>query len=160
MNTSIYNERTVDEELITAGQPTAAQLQEAARGGVRTVINLAPSDERSALPDEAGVVQALGMAYHHIPVDWKNPTEQDFAAFEQVMRTRAAGKTLTHCAANFRVTAFFSLYARKHLGWSDDQAAAFRASVWEGSHEPIWEAFIAHMNARIDEAVADRPVGT
>ena len=159
MNTSIYNERKVDEELITAGQPTAEQLQAAAREGVRTVINLAPSDEPSALPDEAGVVQALGMTYHHIPIDWEKPTEQDFASFEQVMQTRTAGKTLIHCAANFRVSAFFSLYARKHLGWSPDQAAAFRASVWEGSHEPIWEAFIARLNTRIDEAVADRRVG-
>ena len=134
-------------------------MQAAAREGVRTIINLAPSDERSALPDEAGVVQALGMTYHHIPVDWANPTEQDFASFEQMMQTRAAGKTLIHCAANFRVTAFFSLYARKHLGWGDAQAAAFRASVWDGSHEPVWEAFIAGMNARIDEVDADRRVG-
>jgi uncharacterized protein (TIGR01244 family) len=153
---TIYNERKVDDELITGGQPTEEQLQAAAREGVRTIINLAPSDTRSALPDEASAVQALGMSYHHIPVDWENPTEQDFASFEQVMQMRAAGKTLIHCAANFRVTAFFSLYARKHLGWSPTQAASFRASVWEGSHYPIWDAFIAHMNARIDEADANR----
>ena len=41
-----------------------------------------------------------------------------------------ASKTLIHCAANFRVTAFYSLYAMKHLGWSEAQAAEFRASVW------------------------------
>ena len=159
MDTSLPNERKVDEEIITGGQPTEAQLQAAVREGVRTIINLAPSDERSALPDEAGTVQALGMTYHYIPVDWENPTAQDFATFEQVMQARAAGKTLIHCAANFRVTAFFSLYARKHLGWSRAQAAAFRASVWDGSNEPVWASFIAGMNARIDEVDADRRVG-
>jgi len=160
MNTAtIYNYRKVDDQLSTGGQPTEEQLQAAAREGIRTIINLAPSDTRSALPDEAGAVQALGMIYNHIPVDWEYPTEQDFASFEQVMQTRAAGKTLIHCAANFRVTAFFSLYARKHLGWSDAEAASFRASVWEGSRYPIWEAFIARMNARIDEGDADQHVG-
>ena len=64
----IYNYRSVDEELVTSGQPTEVQLQAAAQEGVRTVINLAPSDKRGSLPDEAGFVQALGMTYHHIPV--------------------------------------------------------------------------------------------
>lgn len=134
-------------------------MEIAAREGVRIIINLAPSDERSALLDEAGAVRALGMTYHHIPVDWANPTEQDFASFEQVMQTRAAGKTLIHCAANFRVTAFFSLYARNHLGWGGAEAASFRASIWAGSQYPIWEAFIARMHAQIDAGNADQHVG-
>lgn len=146
---AIYNYRKVDDQLITAGQPTEEQLRAAAQEGVRTVINLAPSDERASLADEAGVVQSLGMAYHHIPVDWGHPTEQDFAAFERAMGARAAGKTLLHCAANFRVTAFFSLYALKHLGWTPAEAAAFRASIWAGSDHPAWEAFIERMLARI-----------
>jgi hypothetical protein len=63
-----------------------------------------------------------------------------------------AGKTLIHCAANFRVTAFYSLYAQKHLGWSAAQAEAFRAAIWSGSHEPIWEQFIARIKAEIERA--------
>jgi uncharacterized protein (TIGR01244 family) len=153
---SLYNYRKVDDQLITGGQPTEEQLRAAADEGVRTVINLAPADTRSALPDEAGVVEALGMDYRYIPVAWDNPTEQDFAGFERAMQERAAGKTLIHCAANFRVTAFFSLYARKHLGWSPTQAEAFRASIWQGSDYPIWEAFIAHMNAHISHQSAEQ----
>ena len=51
------------------------------------------------------------------------------------------GKTLIHCAANFRVTAFYSLYAEKHLGWSEAQADALRSKIWQGSDYPVWEAF-------------------
>src|SRR5689334_14005976 len=98
---SLYNYRKVDEQLITSGQPTEEHLLASDDQGIRTVINLAPADTRSALPAEGSVVEALGMDYRHIPVAWDNPTEQDFAAFERAMQERAAGKTLIHCAANF-----------------------------------------------------------
>ena len=91
------------------------------------------------------------MLYHHIPVDWDNPTASDFSAFEAVMQALPAGKTFIHCAANFRVTAFYSLYAQKHLGWSKAQADEFRSSVWQGSDYPIWEVFIDSMKKQIAE---------
>ena len=145
----IYNYRQVDDSIITGGQPLEDQLQAAAQEGFTSVINLAPTTSRNALPDEAGLVQSLGMTYFYIPVDWSDPTEQDFEAFEIAMQQRPAGKTLIHCAANFRVTAFYALYALKNLGWSDEQGEAFRAPIWTGSSYPQWEAFIREMKAKI-----------
>ena len=138
----IYNYRQVNDQISTGGQPTEEQLRAAAAEGFTTVINLATIDPRYSLADEAGLVQSLGMAYHHIPVEWENPQAGDFAAFENVMHQLSTGKTLIHCAANFRVSAFYSLYALKHLGWSKAQAAEFRAPIWAGSDYPIWEKFI------------------
>jgi protein tyrosine phosphatase (PTP) superfamily phosphohydrolase (DUF442 family) len=146
---TIYNYRKVDDQCITGGQPTAAQLRSAADEGFRSVVNLAPIDSRYSLDDEAGLVQALGMGYHYIPVAWENPQDSDFTAFEAAMQALPEGKTLIHCAANFRVTAFYSLYALKHLGWSADQADAFRSSIWQGSDYPVWEAFVGRMKAQI-----------
>jgi protein tyrosine phosphatase (PTP) superfamily phosphohydrolase (DUF442 family) len=147
----IYHYRKVDDQLITGGQPTEEQLRAVAERGFGIVINLAPISPRYALDDEPGLVQSLGMQYHHIPVDWDNPTASDFSAFEALMQSQPAGKTFIHCAANFRVTAFYSLYAQKHLGWSKDQADTFRASIWQGSDYPIWEAFIGDMQTRISD---------
>src|SRR5512147_1703691 len=119
MSTSdIYNYLKVNDQLVTGGQPTAEQLKSAAAEGFVTVINLATIDPRYSLEDEAGLVDSLGMTYYHIPVEWENPTESDFTAFEEHMAHLPPGKTLIHCAANYRVTAFYSLYAQKHLGWS------------------------------------------
>jgi protein tyrosine phosphatase (PTP) superfamily phosphohydrolase (DUF442 family) len=148
----IYNYRKVDDRVITGGQPTEEQLQAAADEGFRTVINLAPINPRYSLDDEPGLVHSLGMAYHHIPIDWDCPTTSDFADFEQIMHALQAEKALIHCAANFRVTAFYSLYAQKHLGWSAPQANEFRASIWQGSDYPVWEAFIKDMQTRIADA--------
>jgi protein tyrosine phosphatase (PTP) superfamily phosphohydrolase (DUF442 family) len=147
----IYNYRKVDDTLITGGQPTEEQVRAAAGEGFCSVINLAPLGTRNSLADEAGLVQSLGMQYHHIPVDWDNPTAADWSSFEAVMQALPAGKTLIHCAANFRVTAFYALYAQKHLGWSKSQADTFRASIWQGSDYPIWEAFVGDMQAQIGD---------
>ena len=133
----IVNYRKVDDWLITGGQPTEEQLKSAAAEGVKTVINLATINTRYSLEDEEGLVCSLGMTYYHIPVDWENPQESDFEAFEAVLKQLAEEKTLIHCAANFRVTAFYSLYALKHLGWSEAQADEFRASIWQGSDHPV-----------------------
>jgi protein tyrosine phosphatase (PTP) superfamily phosphohydrolase (DUF442 family) len=143
--TQIYNYIQVNDQIVTSGQPTADQLRSAAAEGFTTVINLALSDSDNALEDEAGLVRSVGMVYHHIPVEWENPKESDFNAFERLMAQIPAGKTIIHCAANFRATAFFSLYAQKHLGWSEARGDAFRAAIWQGSDYPAWEAFIAHI---------------
>ena len=143
----IYNVLEVHDRLITAGQPTEDQLRTAAVEQIDTVINLAPADSRSALPDEAGLVRSFGMSYHHLPVAWDNPTEADLAAFEQVMNGLPDdGRTLLHCAANFRVTAFYGLYGVKQLGWSVERAETFRAPIWVGSDYPVWETFIRGMH--------------
>lgn len=151
MSTSeIYNYIKVNENLITGGQPTAEQLKSAAAEGFVIVINLATINPRYSLEDEAGLVDSLGMTYYHIPVDWENPEEGDFLAFERLLAHLPAGKTIIHCAANFRVTAFYSLYAEKHLGWSAEQAEEFRAQIWKGSSYTVWESFIRRMRSRLE----------
>jgi uncharacterized protein (TIGR01244 family) len=148
---AIYNYRTVDEHHATAGQPTEEQLKAAAAEGFATIINLATIDPRYSLKDEAASVAALGMKYRHIPVPWDQPSEADFAAFEQAMQSAGEGKTLVHCAANFRATAFYSLYAMKHFDWSRARAEEFRASIWRGSDFPVWEDFISRIQSTIAE---------
>lgn len=153
-STDIYNAVKVNEDLLTAGQPTAAEFRALAAEGFTAVLNLAAPPSRDLPLDESDLVRSLGMAYEHIPVDWGNPTEEDFEAFEDVMADLPRGKTLIHCAANFRVTAFYALYAMKHHGWSEERAEQFRAAIWQGSNFPIWEQFIAGMKRKI--AAADR----
>lgn len=143
----IYNYLKVHERLITGGQPTEAQLSAVAAEGFTTVINLATFNPPYSLDDEDGLVRSLGMNYYHIPVEWGNPTDTDFEAFETTFRRLSSEKVLIHCAANFRVTAFYSLYAQKHLGWSEAQADAFRATIWAGSDYPVWEDFMARKRA-------------
>jgi protein tyrosine phosphatase (PTP) superfamily phosphohydrolase (DUF442 family) len=151
----IYNFIKVNDQIINGGQPTAEQLRAAAVEGFTAVINLATFDPSYSLEDEEGLVHSLGMAYYPIPVDWENPTESDFEIFERTLNQLPEGRTLIHCAANFRVTAFYALYAQKNLGWTEAEAEEFRAAIWKGSHYPVWEKFIARMREKKQDRKED-----
>ena len=144
----IYNYHKVDDRIITAGQPTEAQIRAAAENGIQVVVNLATIDPRYSLDDEGGLVKSLGMEYHHIPVAWEKPTESDFDAFVSVMNQAVGQRVLIHCAANYRVSAFYSLYAMQNLGWTEAQADALRAALWQQQY-PAWDDFIQTMKAKI-----------
>lgn len=144
---SILNFIRINDRVGTGGQPTREQLEAAHAEGYQAVINLAPANaDNHALPDEENVVQSLGIAYHHIPVAWNNPRKEDFIAFEEAMVGLAGKKVLVHCAANFRVTAFYSLYAMKHENWSMEQADQLIAQIWESRPDyrmdDTWKSFI------------------
>jgi uncharacterized protein (TIGR01244 family) len=137
----IYNWQRLNAHLTTSGQPTEAELAELAALGVRHVINLAPHSHAKALPNEAGSVVGLGMTYSNIPVDFKNPTETDFAAFSSALAACGDSPVHVHCAANYRVSAFLYRYRRDVLGMDEPAARAMMEQIWQP--DPIWTAFIA-----------------
>ncbi|HUR45420.1 MAG TPA: protein tyrosine phosphatase family protein, partial [Candidatus Saccharimonadales bacterium] len=106
----IYAYRCINEKLATAGQPTEAQFRLIREGGFKTVINLALPTSDNALANEGSLVTSLGMAYVHLPVDFKAPSAHDFQSFARVMQAMGDQPTFVHCAANMRVSAFVFLY--------------------------------------------------
>src|SRR6266480_4169985 len=110
MVSEIYSFRAVGERFGTAGQPTEGQFRMVREAGFEAVINLALPTSDNAVANEGSVVTGLGMAYVHIPVDFKSPTSQDFRAFCRVMEAFNERPVFVHCAANKRVSAFVFLY--------------------------------------------------
>jgi uncharacterized protein (TIGR01244 family) len=131
----------LDARLTTSGQPDEAQLAAIAALGVTDVVNLGLHSHAQALPDEAASVAALGMRYHHLPVDFANPTEADFAAFCAVFEALPPTPVHVHCIANYRVSAFFYRYRRDRLGVDDAQARAAMEAIWQPGG--VWADFIA-----------------
>jgi protein tyrosine phosphatase (PTP) superfamily phosphohydrolase (DUF442 family) len=82
---TIYNWRRLDDRITTSGQPTEQQLADIRALGVRHIINLGLHSHEKALPDEAASVGRLGMTYIHVPVNFQNPTDEDFAKFCSAM---------------------------------------------------------------------------
>src|SRR5688500_6636662 len=143
----VRNFRRVDSRLATCGQPTEEQLASARSTGVEVVINLALHDDpRYSLADERGSVEALGMRYVHIPVQFGAPTESDLLAFFDAMESSRNRHVLVHCAANYRVTAFLGLYRRIKQGWSGDAAFQLMGTVWKA--DAVWTEFIETMLAK------------
>ena len=146
----IKNFVAVSDRLGTAGQPSEAQLHDVAAAGFDVVVNLGLLDPRYCLPDEAASVASLGLAYHHIPVDFNAPQAGDLRRFLDVMDASTGKKVFVHCAANYRVSSFVALYGEARLGWSADRADAHIRRVWEPNE--TWTRFIADARRDVPSA--------
>lgn len=138
---SIFNYLPISQKLTTAGQPNEQQLASVKRAGFDLVINLAPQNVENALKDERGLVTQLGMTYIHIPVDFKNPTEENYREFCKTLNDAKDAKIFLHCAANMRVSAFYFRYRTQVLHESTLTAKKDLAKIWEPFG--VWSEFIA-----------------
>ena len=136
---TLLNYSRINATLATAGQPTEAQFIEVKAAGVEVVVNLALLTSPGALPDEKASVEALGMNYLHLPVDFEAPTREHFRDFEAALQEHSQRSLLVHCAYNWRATSFAAAYAERHLGWSAGQAARYRNQFWQVN--AVWEAW-------------------
>jgi len=145
----IYNYKKACDHIITGGQPSEEQLRAVADAGFEVIINLSTNAPHYALPDEEGLVRTLGLQYHYLPVQWETPTAVDFENFIELMEKLTDKKVLVHCAANYRASSFYALYALQKRQWSEPQADAFIVDVWQPDEYPQWLIFIDLIKRRI-----------
>jgi protein tyrosine phosphatase (PTP) superfamily phosphohydrolase (DUF442 family) len=126
----------------------AEQLATLGGEGYRAVINLLPDSYEHAVHDEATIVRDQGLDYVYIPVDFDAPTQADLDAFTDAMDARTGQKVHVHCAANYRVSAFYALYARQRGLCSDDEATALIRDIWDPADFPAWDALISEARTR------------
>ena len=143
----IRNFIPVSERLATGGQPSEQQIRELSAAGFEVVVNLGLLDPRYCLADEAGLVESLGVAYFHIPVDFRAPRSSDLDTFFNVMEASRGKNVFVHCAANYRVSSFVALYGQARLGWSVQDADAHIRRVWEPND--AWVEFIEASRRRL-----------
>ena len=149
-----YNFIQVNELVATSGQPTEDQFRDARRAGYEVVVNLAPGGLDTSLPGQDELLASLGIEYHHIPVAWSEPRLDQLDRFERLMAACAGRRTLVHCQANYRVTAFFASYAMDQLGWDRERADALIDRIWSSrpdyTMDDTWKAFIAEARQRTE----------
>lgn len=115
--------RNPAEDLYTGGQPTAAQLQQAATAGITTVIDLRqPTEDRGF--DETATVASLGLHYVRIPVAGAAGLTPAKVQALQAALAQANGPVLLHCASGNRVGALLALM-KAQQGASTEQALQF-----------------------------------
>jgi len=143
------NFRRVSATVTTSGRVAAATLRGLRAEGYDVVVNLLPDTSEHAVVDEATIVRAQGIEYVHVPVDFAAPTHDDFVAFAAAMDAHLEDIVHVHCAANYRVSAFYGLYAMRSGSWSREQADAHLRDLWDPGDHPVWESFIAAERARL-----------
>ena len=143
-----YNFRRITHEITTSGVVGVERLEHLGDEGYQAVINLLPDDSEYAVADEASIVREQGLDYIYIPVDYDDPTQSDLEAFTAAMDAHENNKVHVHCAANYRVTAFYALHALSKGIWTADQADALISDVWNLADFPKWQQFNADQRAR------------
>jgi len=140
------NWRRINARITTSGQPTETQLSEIKTLGITHIINLGPHNNKGALDDEAGTVAALGMSYIYIPVEFDNPTDQNFADLLAALDNNPDVNIHVHCIYNARVSAFFYRYSKLRSDLSQSRAFEIMESIWRPGQN--WADFIGDPNAK------------
>ena len=149
--------RHISDSLGTAGQPTENQFQAVQAAGFEVVVNLALPTSDNALTNEGSIISGLGMSYVHIPVNFQNPTPQDFESFCRVMKAYEARRVFVHCAANMRVSAFVFLYRVLHQGIAIAAAEPDLQAIWQP--DEVWSRFIQQQLMQISNFEVRIPNG-
>lgn len=137
-----YNFRRVSELITTSGAVEISNLAGLDAEGYKAVINLLPTDSEDALSGESSVVERQGIRYFHIPVDFSCPSTSDYAEFCEALGGLQGEKVHIHCAANYRVSVFYALFAVQNELWTQAQADHFVGDLWDPSDDPGWPEFI------------------
>ena len=118
----IRNARTPLPGVLTGGQPTEVQIEQAAAAGYRTVVNLRTAGEQGSW-DEAPKVEALGMRYVSIPVAGADGLDlENVRRLFDVLEDPSHYPVMVHCGSGNRIGALFALEAF-HVDGKDAETA-------------------------------------
>ena len=126
--------------LTSSAQPNRDYLARAKASGFEMVINLAPPQSQGSIDNEGGIVGRQGIVYLNIPVNFTNPTADDFRVFVDAMKSASKKNVLVHCQVNLRGSAFTFLYRVIHESAPEDETLKKMLGVW--SPDPVWKKFI------------------
>ena len=138
--TEIRNYKEYSSTLSSSGQPSREQLEEVRDAGFERVAYIAFTNSRGAIADEDAIVKELGMDYVQVPVIWEAPTMTDFYAFAGAMQRDPGKKTLLHCQANYRASAFAFLYRVLYEGVPMAEAKVDMNAIWQPNE--TWQRLI------------------
>ncbi len=113
--------RRVSDDLVTGGQPSAAQLDRLRKEGFQTIVNLRTEGEPGA-KEGLEAEKAHGFQVVHIPVAGKAGITEENARRVAEALASAKGKVVIHCASGNRVGAMIALKAYYVDGKSVDEA--------------------------------------
>ncbi len=118
----IRNAKAPSPGVLTGGQPTAEQLEQAARAGYRTIVNLRGTGEDAGY-DEPAKVAELGLAYVAIPMAGADGlTEANARQLAGIVDDADQRPVMVHCASGNRVGALLALKAFHVDGKSAEDA--------------------------------------
>ena len=97
--------------LSVAGRLDRPDIEALAHAGVRTIVNNRPDGEdqgQLSAAEARRLAEALGIAYHHIPITAATLSRKDVEAFAATLRD-APAPVVAHCRSGTRSTLLWAL---------------------------------------------------
>ena len=141
----IRNFLQVTPEFCTGGQPRIEHYARLKADGVKAVLNLRQPTEHRA-EEEQQAVEAAGLKYFNIPVNYQNPSDADVDQFLKITDDPANRPMFIHCTAAIRVGAFWAIRRVLRDGMTIDAALeeAKKVGLREAPHlDQFVRAYIA-----------------
>lgn len=138
-----YNFKRVNALITTSGIVGPNRLKDLGPERYDIVINLLPEESEYAVENEQQIVEEQGIKYIYIPVDFKNPALAKYDQFVSTLDEAKERKVHIHCAANYRVSVFYALYAESRQMWNRTEAQEFIHDLWQPEEYRGWPQFIA-----------------
>ena len=140
----IRNFLQVTPDFCTGAQPRPEHFALLKSRGVKTVLNLRVPEEHRA-EEERTAVEAAGLKYVNIPVNYRNPTDADVDAFLKATDDVASRPMFVHCTAAIRVGGFWLIrrVVRDGMTWEAALEEARKVGLVNAPHlEEFAKAYI------------------
>ena len=134
------HQQPIHPNLMTSALPAAEDFAEMAAQGYEIVISLCQEIDSETLADEDTLVSRAGMRYIHLPVTFAEPTLDDYELLRDILRSVQARKVWLHCARNWRVSAFMTIYHIIEMSMTHSEAEEIAHRIWQP--DEIWQALI------------------
>ncbi|MBI3468704.1 MAG: protein tyrosine phosphatase family protein [Planctomycetes bacterium] len=134
----------ISEEITVGGQPSESQLQELAKEGFKTVVNLRTAGEREQplSPEEEGArAMALGMQYLHIPVSGQQMLPEQVDQFRRDL-ARLPGPVFVHCYKGTRAEVFAMMHTAAQAGLTGEQTLERAQQIGCQWNNPALKEFV------------------
>ena|ERR1700704_1504292 len=153
----IKNFDKVDAHVYRGAQPTDEGFQYLAKLGVKTIIDLRETDERSMA--EEHVVTGAGMQYVNVPMTGHTPpTEVEITRILAVLEDGATGPVFVHCQRGAdRTGAVIAAYHIDHDKWDNARALQDAKTHSMSVFQFQRQKYIQEFRPRIIDAKATSP---
>jgi protein tyrosine/serine phosphatase len=138
----------VSERLFRGGQPRTGGFQQLSSLGIKTIINLRGTSQRTRLDEQEAT--ALGMRYYNIPMPvWGRPRDSHVLRILEVINSPDSGPTFIHCRDGVdRTGTITALYRMTYDGWSAEAASAEAGTRGMRRHQIWMREYIRDFSAR------------
>ncbi|MBO3460184.1 sulfur transferase domain-containing protein [Aetokthonos hydrillicola Thurmond2011] len=139
--------KKVSEQLSASGQITPEELQQLAKEGFKSIVNLRSPHETGFLADEQEQARAAGVDYINIPL---NPSEANQELVDKAIREieDLPKPILIHCAAGARASAIALIASSIQEGSTPDEIIAKAQEINLKLDQPHLKQFLEEQTSR------------